>query len=325
MFRIISKITIDKYVLNFCTEISIKSNYENLTDTAKVVIPRKLSWENKPLTNGDGKETLLKVGMQVKIEAGYDNELETIFEGFLARIGTGTPVELECEDAMWRLKQITIDKRSYKSVTLQQLLADIMPQDFPFSCPAIVLGQFRISKATIAMILDELKKTYSIYSWVRDGKLFVGSTLSRTDENERKTGVYHFQKNIISSDLKFQNKEDVKIKIKAISILPTNQKIEIEEGDPSGESGQRTMHFYNLNETALRETAKREVEKLRFTGFVGKYKTFGFPMIRHGDYAVLKDRILPDRNGKYLIKSVERTLSVNDGYRQQIELDKKIG
>jgi hypothetical protein len=132
-----------------------------------------------------------------------------------------------------------------------------------------------------------------------------------------------FSENIISPyDLEYKRKEDVKVKVKAISIKPNNKRDEIEYGDAGG--AQRTLHFYNVPKSDLEARAKAEIERLRYTGYFGKLQTFRVPQMNHGDIADIRDNTNPDRNGKYLIKSVETRLSVSAGYLQSLQLDTKV-
>jgi hypothetical protein len=48
------------------------------------------------------------------------------------------------------------------------------------------------------------------------------------------------------------------------------------------------------------------------------------PFVKQGDNAQIDDRLLPERNGTYKIKSVGYKLSADNGLRQVIELDYKI-
>lgn len=317
MFQLNSHIILGDFEFHNIVSVTTKSSYESLTDTCKIVIPRKVQWEGKPIIAGDNPP--IKRGDSVTVQLGYDGELESVFIGFITDIKSGTPIEITCEDMMYKLKQTVVTK-SYAQVNLKQLLSDILPTGTPFQCPDVNLGQFRISKASVAKVLDKLKSDYRIYSWFREGKLYSGLPIF---PDLQKTLKFGFQQNITQDDdLQYLRKEDVKLKVKAISMLPNNTKIEVELGDPEGE--QRTLHYYNLSKTALEATATREIEKLRYEGFRGKFTALGFPAVLHGDIAELADSNISDRNGKYIIKSVERNFGAN-GYRQIIELDKKAG
>ena len=48
--------------------------------------------------------------------------------------------------------------------------------------------------------------------------------------------------------------------------------------------------------------------------------TFGIPYVRHGDNVDILDAIIPERNGRYKVKSVQYSGGVI-GLRQEIELD----
>jgi hypothetical protein len=67
----------------------------------------------------------------------------------------------------------------------------------------------------------------------------------------------------------------------------------------------------------------RDLEKFRYTGFRGTFKTFGVPIVRHGDKVQLVDPVIKDRNGLYIAKGIETTFGL-DGYRQQIELGERV-
>lgn len=304
----------DKYEFDFCHSIEIKTSYENLTDTAKIVLPRKLSFEGKELFTG--ANAIFKRGDEVKIELGYFPELKTAFEGYISFVNGSLPVEIECEDKMFLLKQTTIKKYSVESTSLNDLLSEILPDDIDFECLDVQLGSFRISNATVSKILDTLKGDYGFYSYFVDGILHVGLP---SDASDTITGEFVFEEAIIDSDnLKYQRKEDVNIKVVAVSMQSDNSKKEVTVGDPDG--AQRTFYTYNSTEAALKEFANLKLEEVKYTGYSGTFKTFGEPFVRHGDVAKLISTKLPERDGNYEVVSVTRSFTMNDAYRQDIEL-----
>ena len=305
-------IDIGDYRFRYVQEVEIESTWELLTDGGSITIPRKLSFRGKSIAQG---ASLFKKGDPVKIQMGYDEVYDTVFTGYLSGIKPKLNLEFKIQDAMWLLKQKAVTQ-SYKKVTLSQLLTDISP--IPFEAVDVNLGQFRISKATVAQVLEELRKAYGLYSWVRDGTLFAGLAYRAVG---RQSVVFRFEHNIIEDELEYLRGDDVGIKVKAISMLPDNKKIEIEVGDTEGD--QRTLHFYNLSEKELKATAEREIERLKYEGYRGSFLSFGQPHVRHGDIAIIQDNKFPDKAGSYLIKKVTYSIGVN-GYRQQIYLDKKV-
>jgi hypothetical protein len=286
-------------------------------------VPRKLNFQGKSIAQGD---SLFSRGDAVVVNSGYNSQVNEIFSGFVSAIKPQTPMEFHCQDEMWQLKQTNINTR-YKKVSLQQLLTDHCP--IPFQALNENLGTFTIKHASLAQALEELEKSYGLYSWVRDGKLYSGLAvwpeLQKTATFQFAKGGYPRLGDIIEDDLEYIKAEDVKIKVKAVSLLDRGssaaKKIEIEVGDPGGE--ERTLHFYNLDQATLKKRAEAEIDKLKYTGYKGSFTTFALPHVKHGDIAHIVDENNMGREGRYLIKKVTYKSSMS-GSRQKIELDRKI-
>lgn len=324
MLRLNSKITIAKapsysqsILMDFVNDVEIESSWENLTDTAKITIPRKITWEGRDIVAG--ANPLFSRGDKVVIELGYDNQYNKVFVGYASAVHPKLPVVIECQDSMYLLKQNTITE-SYKSVKLSKLLSDVMPKGVKYEAnlDATDLGKFRISNATPAQVLEELRKTYGIFSFFRDEVLHVGLAYVPKLRVEKR---FKFEQNIIDDSLEYRRKDDVKYKVKAISIQPDNSKREVEFGDAEGE--QRTIYLFDTPESQLLDRAKREFERVKYEGYYGSFTTFGSPFVRHNDAAILVSDKLPEKDGTYLIKKVVYRFGMS-GYRQEITLDAKI-
>jgi len=99
------------------------------------------------------------------------------------------------------------------------------------------------------------------------------------------------------------------------------KKLKNVELPPNVEGERRTLHFINiLNEKKLFQKGIEELQKYFYTGFKGKFVTFGIPYIKQGDNVNILDDILPERNGRYKVKGVEYNGGVQ-GHRQTIILD----
>lgn len=305
------------YTFKNVAEITVKSSFENLTDTAELTIPRKLEFAGKAITSDNG---IFKRGDRIKISAGYDFDNKEIFSGYLVDIKPGTPISFRCEDEMFSLKTKGV-KRSYKSeVRLEKLLADILP-GVTVKAADVSLGKFRTEGSpTPAQILEGLRKEYLIKSFFRGGTLYAGLAFW-PELQQTPAPVFTFQKDIIDHDLTYQDERDVKLKVEAISINPDNSKTTVEVGDSDGEK--RTLHYYNKTTTELKKIAEADLKRFKYTGFRGKFTTFGEPLVNHGDQVELVDPNIPDRNGKYIVKEVERTFGLS-GYRQIIHLEVKV-
>jgi len=316
-------IDIGEWRFDYGAEVEIEQDIDTLTDTCKIVIPRKHEWDRKKIAIGD--DPILKRGDAVKVQLGYLPNYKTRFIGFVKDIKPGVPVTIECEDSMYLLKKGSLTL-SYKTVSLQQLVADIVPPGIEFkvvSDKPVNIGQWRITKASPAKVLEELKSKYRIYSYFRnitEGQetrpvLHVGLAYWLDHRQEH---VFEFGENIVDDrDLIYKRKEDILLKAKATSWLKNNTKIEVEVGDPDGE--ERTIHAYNLSKEELEVYAKAELERYKYTGWRGSFPTFGEPAAEKGDVAYLiGNKYHPD--GKYLIKSLRITMNTS-GYKQIIYPD----
>lgn len=315
MLKLTSDIQIGPYKFAGVHEVEVDSSWENQTDTCKIVFPRKVSWKGKALATGS--DPLLQRKMPVSVKIGYDGENVEVFKGYVRDVSGEIPVRVECEDAMYLLKTGEVTK-SYRSVTISQLMKDVVGDRVPYKVNAETdIGQFRISKATPAKVLGYLRENYLIRSWCRGGVLHVG--LAYLVEQQRERSI-RFDRNVIDHNLEYRQKEDVRLSLKAVIVKPGNGSETVEEGDPDGEK--HTFHYYNVSVSEAKKLLQRETERLRYTGYRGSFTTFGKPDIRHGDIVNLSDPIFPERSGKYLVKRVRTTFGMN-GYRQEVELESK--
>ena len=337
----------DTTIFHQVTECETEESYENLTDTFKITVPRNINMDGKPLFNGT--TPLFNRGDNVKVELGYYPNLRTVFEGWVSEIGAKIPVEIKCEDDMWLLKNTTItypskalqtyttvSKKTGRplmhpryigaSITLKQLLNEILAQgadDIELAEPVldVNLGQFRVNNVSVCKVLEELKSKYGLYSYFRDGLLYVGLPSNAADTVTRE---FEFEKNIIDdSELEYQLAENISVRVVAKLIGLNNTFEEVEVGNPDG--AVRTFHLYYDGvgtKPDLKEFAQLKLDESVYDGYRGSFETFGEPYVRHGDIVKLKSKKLPERDGNYLVTSVKRTFGMG-GYRQIIEIGAK--
>ncbi len=316
MKRLNSEISIGDETFRFVNELEISSSWETFTDTAKIRLPNRFVRDNQTITVG--VDNLFKRGDAVTIKLGYFPNLVPIYQGFVSKVLPDSPLVIECEDAMWLLKQKTITA-SFKNTELSQLLSAVVPSIVPVNSNIddAKLGQFRITRVSIAQVLEELKKTYGLVSFVRDGTLEVGLAYPFLPAVHDIT----FEDDITVSNLEYRCEENLRIKIKGISMRPDNTKIEVDAGDIDGET--RTLTYYDLDKAELTAIVNRELPKFKFTGYFGSFDTFGEPVIKHGDQINLVHKKFPEKNGVYLVSTVNTTFGMS-GYKQSVSLDIKV-
>jgi hypothetical protein len=89
-------------VFDFVHELETDESYEHLTDTANVILPRKLTQSGLPLFTGENP--IFKRKDRITIEAGYFPNRQLIFDGFISHVSANIPVQLECENYMFLFK-----------------------------------------------------------------------------------------------------------------------------------------------------------------------------------------------------------------------------
>lgn len=310
MKRLTCHIVLGKFEFDFVTEVEIESTWKRLTDTAKIVLPRKIMWKDKLLKDE------IKRGDEVQVWLGWDFDNRLEFQGFVADVGSKIPVEIRCEDAMWKLKQTTITK-SWKSVSLKQMLSEILPGGYTFKAVDVELGRFRINRVSVAKALESLREIFGLYAFFKEGILFVGFPYSLSDGTE---AAFGFERDIIDDDLVYVKEDDLKIRVVATSVLPDGSQIEVPVGDNEGET--HTLHYFDKTAAELGVLANEDLKLLRYTGFRGDFETFGAPFVRHTDVAVLEPGIYQERGGKYFIDKTTARFGV-DGFRRRIELGRQ--
>lgn len=317
MLRLCSKLEIvsaaRRWTLDYLTSVEITRDTEKLTDECKITLPKSLRWDNA--------ETIpLKRGDKVKVWLGYDDELQTAFSGYIREVGFKTPLTLVCEDEMFVLKQLPAAKKAYTNATLATLLAD---QNTGYQIKVTGeqrLGAYRVTANTVAELLDSLAKN-GIRSFFRTENdqpvLYAGVLFSRNTDSPQ---VFATGSNIVSdSSLKQQSEDEVRIKLKAVSILHNNKKIRIELGDKDGEL--RTINAYNKTEPELKAWAEQELQRLKTSGISGSFTTFGAKLVDKLDCIAL--RLDGEKKGVYQVK--KNVIKYGPGgFRQEITLGLKV-
>jgi hypothetical protein len=279
-------------------EAEIKRSVVEIGDTALITIPRRY---------GQIKDRQIfehiKTGYKVILELGYNGELHEEFRGFIREIESGYPVRLHVDDELYPLRKNNW-KNSWESITLKQLLNKIAPS-YKVECADVNLGKFQIDNASTLVVLRELKKQYGFSSFLKDGTLYCQFAYDVRGVGNIHT--YDFSKNVRKdkTNLTYRRKEDFNIQIKAISNLSSGKKLSVLIGSKDKDASQRTLNFKDKTKKELRELAQKEYEHLVFDGFDGSISGFGYPRVQAGDTLKIVDKREPERNGSYLVESVD--------------------
>lgn len=294
-----SYITIGEYEFTACHSFETTKSWKNLVQTGLI-----------KLHNIAGLLGAIKVGDPVEIYAWYDAEERVEeFTGYVSEILPTIPVQIKVEDEMWKLKQETVSN-SWKSISLRNLLNYLVP-GATIDCPEVTLSPFRLNNVTKATALQKLKDEYLMSIYYRNKTLFAGLPYIEKGLPEV---VYHFQKNAKAENLVYKNKEDMKLKVKAISVLPDNKHITKEYGDSDGDM--ITMHWYNKTEAELDRLGKEAASRQKYNGYKGNFRSLGgLPFCDHSYTCWLEDDNYPEREQGVFADLVKTEYGPNGWFR----------
>lgn len=277
MFGVVSKITItqvstttypgrDKFfVFDFVNSCEINSTWAHLTDTGKIILPRriyfkdeqtntKITWDKIQIYGNPEKAPLILRGDKIEIEFGYSYFKPTSstahssdivtnspqrFSGYITKIHNKTPIELEFEDNMYALKQTNVQNKEWTDAnySLETMLKEMLSKSAFSDVNTFTIktdnythkiGKFITYNVTMAKVLDELRKSYHLESFFYGNELRCG--VIRYYPEDRVNHHFNFQKNIISDSLEYTRADDLRVGIKAFSI----SKVELSSTNSAG-------------------------------------------------------------------------------------------
>lgn len=306
-------------VVRKVTSVIIESSWEMLTDTATIRMPRNVKYFKRK-ARGMVRE-VFQNGDPVEIWLGYDNEenLKLEFSGFVTSVSADIPIEIKCEDNMYLLKRHNVNV-AMKTNKVADLIEQIIPEGIETDVADLEIGKERFPNTTAAKVLEYLQEN-NIYSYFKGETLVVGKIYS---DDEVEPVRFDFNRNVVDNNLQYRLKEDILLRIIAVSTLPKGKKIKVEYGDKGGT--RRNLSYYNIEvEAELLKLAKADYDRGKKDGYEGYIEIFGIPSMRHGMKAEIISSLYPDRNGIYWIKKVVKEFTEQAIYHQKLYLDKQAG
>lgn len=325
------RVTIGNYVFGRLGDVEISSTWKSIGDEATLKMYGSADVENEDGTvrRNVALEKVFGVGTPVVIELGYDGELQTEFTGYVAEIKCQVPFEVRLEDEFFHLKRTPVNK-TWKNTTLAQLLAELVPTaQLSDSLPKIKLGSFRADRTTVYGVLSKLKENYLICAYFRDGKLFAGLPYTEFDSQTAnvpgREATYVLQQNVVSDDLSYREKNDVRLKVTVSAKHANGKRTTVGPlGDPDGEVREFNFPSETTDPAQLLKLAQSRLDELKYDGYRGKFTAFGVPYIVHSGTVDFYDDLRPNRSGRYLVDSVKTTFGPG-GFRREVELARKVG
>jgi hypothetical protein len=242
------------FEIPYCSEISIDSSWDNLTDTARIVLPAKsYFFDDKGQrttlfgNNVYGSKVtapLIMRGDTVSITLGYrynqfgssgktieDTAVE--FVGYITRVDNSVPVEIHCEDGMYALGQIQCPTKSWKGYTLETMLKELLAGSVSVSGNGATaeitvetngeqrdLGDFKTGSETVRAMLNDLRRQ-GVEAYFRideEGNPILRAAGLAYVASDRREHVFHRQKNVVDDNLTYNRTDDQKVGIRAVAV-----------------------------------------------------------------------------------------------------------
>lgn len=314
-----ARITIGKIYFDDISSVEVTESVTEMSDLATIALPRFY----KQL---DGKYPLdyINAGDKVIVEFGYDETgINVEFEGYVKEISADTPLEIKC-DQLYPLRQNNFVK-SYRTVTLKQLLTDVTKGTFitKIECPDVNLGKFIVDNASTYQVLDKVKEQFGFFARIRGTLLHVGFAWD-WKPGFTQNHVYDMQNNVKGNDLKYKTSDQFNVRVRVKIRNKKSKEAYMEVGSKDKDATVHTIEYAADNEKAAKEIAEARLKKSVYNGYTGSITGFGFPVTHAGDSAIIKNSREPYREGTYLIEKVVKTYNQSSGISRKNDLAFKV-
>lgn len=325
MFVLCSKISITSkkngdFTFKGVNDLRIKRSIGSYVDTCVIKIPTtaKLNTSSSPTNQAVYS---FVAGDAITVDLGYNNEFKKEFKGFVSKVGYSTPVEVECEGYSYLLKRTNFNI-SWKNTTLRAVCEYITNGTGIKLSPAIPelkLVNYKIQNASATKVLEDLIEQFRLVAYFNFDELYVGlEELAPAGQVAYALGY----NTVDTNSLKYQNADDVRLKIVARTMKTDGDRERYTVGDADG-SVREIIVKNSETLDQVKKIANDCLTQKKYTGFTGSFTAFGQPYASIGFSCKLKDTRYADRSGTYFVYSIEVSYGMN-GFRRIIELTKKL-
>lgn len=286
-------------VVKAISEFDIEESVSETSDKATITLAR-----NYELLAGKPILEYIRSGMPVKIECGYNGDLQTEFTGFIQPNGIDAsyPIVLRC-DELQDFRQNNW-KESWRDISLKSLLQKIAP-GYTIECADVQLGKLQLNNVSTYQVLEELKKNWGFFSNIHDKILHVGFSYDFSSSYTKRHD-YILGKNVRdNSKLKFTTEDDYNVQVKVIVHQPDGKKLEIKAGSKEADASVKTYDAGPMGKAAAEQIATAQLKKVLYSGFKGSIEGFGTPRTHAGDSIRIINQVQPEQNGTYLVEKVK--------------------
>lgn len=276
---------------------------------------------------------LFSVGDPVTIALGYDNKLQTEFEGFVKRKELGMPMVIECEGYVQRLRETHLTENLSKGIPVKKLLEIICTgTGITVDCQVdFTMYGRNFNNADGTKVLDEIKKcsdnALSIF-FIEPRKLWCGYVFTPTINGEKVFGEadvkYRLGWNCIKDNGLKEHKPASEAQVYYNGTLASGDAVRTASDEKVAKrkikAALNGVRDVNVIKAFVNEKAKR----MNYVGYEGTLTAFLQPFCKTGYTAFIKDDRYPERDGRYLVESVHVSFGMS-GARRKVEIGTKLG
>ncbi len=297
------------YRLETVVSIEIESSVDNLVDTAVITLPEAVM--NQVLNIGN----IVKRGTKVIIQAGYDNNLETEFVGYVLDVVTNdSSLKIMCEDALFLFRKSVkdVELKPTSLPKIAQKLINEIDKNFKLVCDYnITYEKFVIHQATGYDVLKKLAEETKANIFFNTEK----KELHIHPPYIEKGGevIYSMQQNIEKSSLEFKKALDRKFEV---TVEKTNLKGKIESFTTGTTGGDKvTLKVGSVSTVDLKKIANAELIRRSADMYEGSFDGWLIPKVKPTFTAKIKDEDYSEKDGKYYVTAVATSISESGGKR----------
>ncbi len=340
MFVLCSEITIGKFRFSGVNQVQISRSIHDIEEKAIIKLPSIARIET------DGKVQPAKVitgqqfseGDPVTIKLGYNSDLRTEFRGFVKHQNLDMPMEIVCEGYSWLLRRLSIFG-FWESITVKRLLEIAVSHlengaSISVLCDVpITLYNVKVNQASGFDIINNiLKNTDRCLScfFIRPDVLWCGLIYTPYANGNKVfdlgTVNYRLGYNTLKGNsLKLRSIKNEKAEVHYHKKLPDGRILTAVSDVFLTHTISRSKILNHISEQSyLKQLADEKAFQVGYDGYEGSLTAFLQPFAEPGYEAFITDDRFPERNGTYLIESVEVSYGIK-GARRILDIGPRFG
>lgn len=324
-----SRISIGGFTFSGVHEVRISRSIHSLIENATIRLPARARIVRKANSNPELVVTASQFieGDKVTIQLGYNNRLQTEFEGYVYRINQEMPLEVVCEGSSWLLRRTNVNY-SADAILLSSFLKKAVKGT---SVKTICVSDFQLNNVQLnGSGLDALQELDKYTDgglscfFIEPATLWCGPVYHAFARGKDvfENGTVNYRKGFntpMHGALKWRSAAELKTRIAYNKRLDSGLKISAESSVYSSPNHIVEKVLNHITSPAtLKLLANENACRLNYTGYEGSLTGFLQPFAQPGYIVQYEDAAYPTRNGNYLVESTEVTFGMN-GARRRVE------